>query len=223
MPARHRASTAARQPRSVTLVTESNPSLRLSIDQSVIHDPGIPRRRPALPDYTALARQPLRWVLPWGIVWALCGVALGSWSVLLDRAALAGRMLAPAAQAQVEISVERAFSGRDPGPTRLALLREPVARNGAPGTTPPLLPDAGAMEFEGSSFHLNLEALGAVDAYRSRLAGTVSWRHAQPDGGATRFWVCGYAQPAAGALLSPAQNRTTVAPELLPSTCRASR
>jgi hypothetical protein len=185
---------------------------------------GLPAdRQRTLPDYGALTRQPLRWLLPWLIIWVLCGVALASWSVLLDRVDLQGRMMAPAAQARVEIAVERAFSGHGLDERALATLREPQARNNPPRKVPAFLPDQAAMRVEGSSFHFNLEALDATRARPSGLGGTVSWRHAQPEGGATQFWVCGYAQPPSGAILSEPQNLTNVAPELLPSTCRASQ
>ena len=177
-------------------------------------------RRRTLPDYRALTRQPLRWMLPWLIVWVLCGVALASWSVLLDRVALIGRMLAPVAQARMEIALERAFSGRGPDEVRLAVLRK--ARTGNQHG-PPLLPEETAMRIDGTSLHLNMQALGANVASSSDLTGIVSWRHAQPDGGATQLWVCGHAQPPAGAILADPQNLTHVAPELLPSNCRASR
>jgi hypothetical protein len=180
-------------------------------------------RQRTLPDYGALTRQPLRWLLPWLIIWVLCGGALASWSVLLDRVDLQGRIMAPSAQARIEIAVERAFSGRGLDERALATLREPQARTDPPRVVPPFFPDVSAMRVEGSSFHFNLEALGAAVARPSGLTGTVSWRHAQPEGGATQLWVCGYAQPPAGALLSEPQNLTNVAPELLPPTCRASR
>jgi hypothetical protein len=185
---------------------------------------GLHTDRPrTLPDYGALTRQPLRWLLPWLIIWVLCGVALASWQVLRDRVDLQGWMMAPTAQARVEIAVERAFSGRGLDERALETLREPQARNDPPRKVPAFFPDQTAMRFEGSSFHFNLEALAATVARSSELAGTVSWRHAQPEGGATQFWVCGYAQPPAGAILSEPQNLTNVAPELLPFTCRANR
>lgn len=119
--------------------------------------------------------------------------------------------------------MERAYSGRDPDAARLAMLQRPQPRSGTPGNVPPLLPDGAAMRVDGSSFHLNIEALAANAVRSSALTGTVSWRHAQPESGATHFWVCGYAEPQASAVLSAASNRTNVAPELLPSTCRANR
>ena len=177
----------------------------------------------ALPDHCALTRQPLRWLLPWLIVWVLSGVALASWAVLRDRVRLLGWIMAPSAQARVEIAVERAFSGRGPDQARLATLREAQARTDPPRKVPAFFPDTAVMGVDGSSFHFDLEALGASSASPSALSGKVSWRHATSKGGATQFWVCGYAQPPAGAILSEPQNLTNVAPELLPSTCRASR
>lgn len=188
-----------------------------------MQEPELPGQRRTLPDYHALTRQPLRWLLPWLIVWVLCGVALSSWSVLLDRIDLQGRIMAPTAQARVEIAVERAFSGRDLDAAQWATLRAPQTRTHPPRVVPAFFPGETAMRVDGSSFHFNLDALDATVQRSSELTGTVSWRHAQPAGGATRFWVCGYAQPPAGAVLSEPQNLTNVAPELLPSTCRASR
>jgi hypothetical protein len=204
-------------------MTKSTPiPARTSTDTS-LKEPGFPGRARILPDRGALTRQPLRWLLPWLIIWVLCGVALASWPVLLDRVDLQGRMMAPTAQARVEFAVERAFSGRGLDERTLATLRAPQARTNPPRVVPAFFPGETAMRVDGSSFHFNLGALDATVKRSSELTGTVSWRHAQPAGGATQFWVCGYAQPPAGAILSEPQNLTSVAPELLPSTCRASR
>lgn len=183
--------------------------------------PRSPESYPPLPDYEVLLRQPLRWLLPWGIVWAACALALADFGVLVERTALLG-LQAPGYVVRHEAAISLALNGRPPTARELAPQRMPrQSSSGKP--LPPALPDDTGVEIEGASYHLHPQGLRKELSRHAQLVGTLSFRLHRPASGATLMWVCGRDLAPPGALPDDSADRTDLPPATLPATCRTPR
>ncbi|MBN8741855.1 MAG: hypothetical protein J0H86_20280 [Xanthomonadaceae bacterium] len=151
-----------------------------------------------------------RLVAPWVIVLLLCGMAMQSMMVCIDRTQLLGAWHAAARMAQIEIGLHRALHGQGPEERDIGPLLP--AASGGSSANKSLLPGLTDLQVTDGSFN---QRIGT-----RRLSGNLSWRLAQPDGNATLFWICGYAAMPAGMTQPQLPNLTDVPPLWLPSSCR---
>lgn len=171
-----------------------------------------------MPDFTALTRIPLRWILPWGVIMALVATALIAWEPIIARVHLLSLVEGIRVNARHEVSVFRALNGRMPSDTDLAFLRESSASVSGE-TRRPILPGTDALTFANGSFRLNLGAL-SQSGRGPEFTGHLGWFQAEGTGDATTIWMCGYAQAPPGARPLQMPELTDISPELLPSICR---
>ncbi|HWU52196.1 MAG TPA: hypothetical protein VN153_05205 [Tahibacter sp.] len=150
-----------------------------------------------------------RLVAPWIIVIMLCGVAMQSMVISIDRTQFLSAWHSASRTAQIEIGLHRAWHGQGPEERDVESLRPDASGD---GSSAPLLPGLTKLQVHDGSFNQHIET--------RRLSGNLSWFLAQADGNATLFWICGYAAMPAGTTRPQLANLTDVPPLWLPSSCR---
>jgi hypothetical protein len=153
-----------------------------------------------------------RLVAPWIIVLVLCGVAMQSMMVYIDRVQFLGAWSAAADTARFEISMHRALHGGGPEEDDVEALRRLAPGGGSSRADTSLLPGLSGLQVRDGSFNLRIDT--------GRLRGNLSWLLVKADGDATLLWICGYARVPAGVTPPVLANLTDVPPPWLPSVCR---